>query len=166
MAKRSAPLEELFNLPIGSEMVIAPDAGETEEHALKRLKLWASKRKPDGRAYRMKIDGNVIRAQRTLMGRNTRLSDWLLMKAGDRLLLKSKPTKVDKKKAWGTASHLNSLCHSKRAPGQINGGQWETAVDRNGRLFALCVVDRDDNCMPGCIVIEGPSVVGWNGEWP
>ena len=166
MTKRSGPFKELFDLPIGSEMVVEPNASETGEHALKRLKLWASKQKPLDRAYRMKIDGEVIRVQRTPMGRNTPLSDWLLMKAGDRLLLKTKPTAADIKKAWGTAEHLNSPRHVKRASGEWNVGQWTTALDREGRLFTLCVTDKDNNTMKGHIEVVGPSTVGWNGEWP
>ena len=166
MAKRSALLEELFDLPIGNEMAIAPEPGETVEHAFKRLKLWASKRKPQERAYRMKIDGDVVRVQRTPMGRNTPLSDWLLMKAGDRLLLKTKPTAADIKKAWGTASHLSSPRHVTRAPGEWNVGHWVTDLDREGRLFALCIMDKDNNHIPGIFDIIGPSTVGWYGEWP
>jgi hypothetical protein len=166
MTKRSEPFEKLFNMPIGGEAVIPPNINETGEHALSRLKLWASKQKPHERAYRMRIDGEVIRVQRTPMGRNTPLSDWLLMKAGDRLLLKTKPTAADIKKAWGTAEHLNSPRGSSRKPGERNVGQWTTALDREGRLFSLCITDKDDNTMAGHIDIVGPSTVGWNGEWP
>lgn len=165
MAKRSGPFKELFDLPIGGEMAIAPNSGETLEHTLKRLKQRASKWKPQDRAYRMKIDGEVIRAQRTQMGRNTVSSDWLLMKAGDRLLLKTKPTRADIKEAWDKAEHLNSPRHIKRVPGERRYGQWETGQDRQGRLIALCVEDRDGHMMPGYIELDGPSTVGWNGEW-
>lgn len=166
MRKRRGFFEDLFNLPIGGELVIAPEAGETAEHALKRLKLWASKQKCHDRAYRMKIDHCVIRAQRTPVGRNTALSDWLLMKAGDRLLLKTKPTKADIKKASGTADHLLCPRHKERLPGHKSVGLWVTGLDRQGRLIALCFEDKDGNRMPGHFELDGPSVVGWNGEWP
>lgn len=169
MRKRRGQFDELFNLPMGGELVVAPNAGETIQAALKRLKVWASKQKGRDRAYRMRIDGGAIRVQRTPPGRNTPLSDWLLMKAGDRLLLKTNPTAADRKKAIGTADHLTSWRppaadgESKRVP-----GMWSTGFDARGRLIAFCAEDRDgkwcdDDDDYG---FNHPSYVGWNGEWP
>ncbi len=167
MRKRRGQFDELFNLPMGAELVVAPNAGETIEVALKRLKLWASKQKTFDRAYRMRIDGSAIRVQRTPPGRNTPLSDWLLMRAGDRLLLKTTPTAADRKKAIGTAEHLTSWRppsangESKRVP-----GMWLTGLDARGRLIALCAEDRDGNCCDDDCEFNHLSYVGWNGEWP
>ena len=166
MRKRRGYFDDLFTLPIGGALVIAPDTGESAERALERLKGWASKQKAHDRAYRMKIDGEVIRAQRTPMGRNTVLSDWVLMKAGDRLLLKTKPTKADVKKASGTADHLLCPRHKERLPGHKSVGLWHTGLDRLGRLIVLCCEDKDGNRMSGHWELDGPAVVGWNGEWP
>lgn len=169
MRKRRGHFDELFNLPMGAELVVAPNAGETIEAALKRLKVWASKQKSLDRAYRMRIDGSAIRVQRTPPGRNTPLSDWLLMKAGDRLLLKTSPTAADRKKAIGTADHLTSLrARSANGEAQPLPGQWSTGLDARGRLIAFCVADRDGNWCDDdddC-GFNHPSYVGWNGEWP
>lgn len=166
MRKRRGYFDDLFNLPIGGELAIAPDTGESVERALERLKGWASKQRAHDRAYRMKIDGGVIRAQRTPMGRNTVLSDWLLMKGGDRLLLKTKPTKADIKKASGTVDHLVRPRHKQSLPGYVDWGLWDTRLDRQGRLIAMCFRDRDGNWAPNDFEADGPSAVGWNGEWP
>lgn len=168
MRKRRGPFEELFNLPVGSELAVVPNPGETVAVALKRLKLWASKQKGQDRAYRMRIDGDIVRVQRTPPGRNTPLSDWLLMRAGDRLLLKTKPTAGDRKKALGTADHLLGLYRSRAPDGtrRRRSGNWITGLDSQGRLIALCGVDLDGNGWDGNGDFNGPSYVGWNGEWP
>ncbi|TXC69605.1 hypothetical protein FSB78_00485 [Sphingomonas ginsenosidivorax] len=163
---RTYPFNDLFDLPVGGEMIITPNNNEAPQAALERLKLRACKWKAQDRAYRMRIDGSVIRAQRTPPGRNGKLSDWLLMKAGDRLLLKTKPTVTDIKKAWGTAVHLSSTSTAESRSRVLHKGMWHTALDTQGRLFALCVEDRDGVMMPGMIEIVGPSEVGWFGEWP
>ncbi|WP_322965874.1 hypothetical protein [Sphingomonas fuzhouensis] len=166
MRKRRGYFDDLFNLSVGGELAIAPETGESTERALRRLKGWASKQKAHDRAYRMKIDSGIIRVQRTPMGRNTVLSDWLLMKGGDRLLLKTKPTKVDIKRALGTVDHLGSQTYKHRLPGHTAKGAWYTGVDRQGRLIAMCIQDKDGNYAPPDIEVNGPFVVGWNGEWP
>ncbi len=166
MRKRRGYFDALFNLPVGSEQAIAPDTGESAEQALKRLKGWASKQKAHDRAYRMKIEGEIIQVQRTPMGRNTVLSDWLLMKAGDRLLLKTKPTKEDIKRASGTVDHLRNQKYKQCLSGHPTKGGWDTRLDRQGRLIAMCFEDKDGNWAPNDFDANGPYIVGWNGEWP
>jgi hypothetical protein len=162
---RPFPFNELFELPIGGEMVISPNSGETPDAALKRIKHRTCKWKSQDRAYRMKLLDGQVYTQRTPMGCNGKLSDWLVMKAGDRLLLKSKPTAADVKRAQDMCSHINGSRNlDKFGNRPKRRGQWEPVRGRQG-LLVLRVTD-DQGTMPGYIEMDGPAVVGWHGEWP
>lgn len=162
---RPFPFNDLFELPIGGEMIISPDTNETPEDAYKRLKHRACKWKSQDRAYRMKIEDGQVHAQRTPMGCNGKLSDWLVMKAGDRLLLKSKPTTADEKKAWDMCNHISGPRNRDKFGKYAKArGLWATVRGRQG-LIVLRVSDGQET-MPGYFEIDGPAVAGWYGEWP
>ena len=172
---RPSPYLHLKNLPIGSEATERPNPGETTERALRRLKDRFAKYAADGFHFRAKIDGEVIRVQRTREGHNTTTGDWLMMKAGDRLLLKTNPTPADIKKARGRCDYLNERGWKKfghlpsaerRQALNTLRGCWLITPDRQGRLVVECWTDVDCNEIEDTSGDAAPLRTLWAGEWP
>lgn len=173
---RPSPYLHLKNLPIGGEATERPVTGETTEKALKRLKDRFAKYAAEGLHFRAKIDGDIIRVQRTREGHNTKIGDWLMMQAGDRLLLKTNPTSTDVKKAnkacdyisdrsWNRLKHL-PLGERQRILWATHSGAWRVAPDRQGRLVVECWKDEDGGAINGSLGDAAPMRTLWAGEWP
>ncbi len=172
---RPSPYLHLKNLPIGGEATERPETGETPEKALKRLKDRFAKYAAEGLHFRAKIDGDVIRVQRTCEGHNTKIGDWLMMKAGDRLLLKTNPTPADIKKARGSCDYINGrgwkkfghlpLAERRCAMDALPGG-WIIVPDRQGRLVVECFEDTDGKTIDRTLGDAAPLRILWAGEWP
>lgn len=172
MTRRSY-YHSLFDLAIGAELAIAPEPGESVEAAVRRLKLRGAKWKGQDRAYRFKADRGAVIAQRTPIGCNGPLSDWYLMQPGERLLLKSRPTPQDRKKAWQTAEHLTTryrLGPEGNVPSFLRKnrvyGNWTSGLDRRGRLLAFCATDVSGKDVADYTALfDGPCKLLWAGEW-
>lgn len=169
---RPGPYEELFNLPILGEMVIVPELEEGPEAALKRLKLRASKYRSQDRSYRMKIVNGHIHVQRTPFGLNTKMSDLLMMKAGQRMLLKSNADPSDRRKATSAAFYLNTTRYRNLTRGDPlhhtkSGftGYWEIEIDVVNRLIAYCGVDVEGQFDEHLSRLSSPLLTPWMGEW-
>lgn len=173
---RPSPYLHLKNLPIGGEATERPVTGETAEKALKRLKDRFAKYAAQGFHFRAKIDGDVIRVQRTREGHNTKIGDWLMMKAGDLLLLKTDPTPADIKKARGSCDYINGrgwdkikhlpLAERQRLGPTLPTGCWLIFPDRHGRLVVACCTDEDGNTIVRDPGDKAPLRTLWTGEWP
>lgn len=159
---------EIYDLPIGGEIEVSAIAGETAEAALRRLRVRTSKW--IDRFYRLKVTGSSVCLQRTLPGQHTKMGDWLMMMAGDRLLLKSCPTERDVKKAWDAANYLSGVRPMRlrdRGQGDLSrGGHWRTFLDEERRLVAECVVDVDGRYIRVPTTRSAPLRLLWRGEWP
>ncbi|MEG3093167.1 hypothetical protein [Sphingomonas sp. PB1R3] len=171
---RPSPYLHIKNLPIGGEATERPETGETPEKALKRLKDRFAKYAKEGLHFRAKIDGDVIRVQRTREGHNTKVGDWLMMKAGDRLLLKTSPTPADIKKARGSCDYMatrewNKIKHlslAERHYQRIRSASWSITPDRQGRLVVECWTDVDGKEIDNTLGDAAPLRTLWTGEWP
>lgn len=172
MRRRRLEFEHIYHLPMMGETLVFPHDGESFEDAFDRLKQRLYKWKANGKAYRMKADGIAIRIQRVPVGRNTPLSDWLLMEARDRLLLKARPTPRDRKKAMSTADYLNGrylksgLTRTER-PKDKWLGHWLVDEDRQGRIIIFCGRDEDGNSFQSSSFIDQGRTIRqlWSGEW-
>ncbi|WP_312490301.1 hypothetical protein [Sphingomonas sp.] len=172
---RPGPFERIYNLAIGDEATAWPKPGEPIEKALQRIKVRLAKYAAEGRYFRAKIEGNAIRVQRTCEGQNTKIGDWLMMKAGDRLLLKTNPTPADIKKARGSCDYINGrgrrkvghlpLPERRSALKAIHGG-WIIVPDRQGRLVVECFEDTDGKMIDHSLGDAAPLRQLWAGEWP
>ncbi len=173
---RPGPFEQIYNLPTGGEATARPKAGEPIDKALQRIKVRLAKYAAEGRYFRAKIDGDVIRVQRTREGHNTKIGDWLMMKAGDLLLLKTNPTPADIKKARGSCDYINGrgwdkikylpLAERQRLGPTLPTGCWLIFPDRHGRLVVACCTDEDGNTIVRDPGDTAPLRTLWAGEWP
>lgn len=131
---RSEAFETLYALEIGQEAAVRPSPNETVESANRRIKERVARWKKDGRSYRTRIDGDVVRVQRTRFGMNGPLADLQALSAGEYLLVNDHPTPYDIKKTrdrteYAATAHKDFF--------------WLTIVDQGGRLLILCYTDAD-----------------------
>lgn len=163
--------ERILKLEVGEEALVLPHTAEPLDKALirwrKRLALWRKK----GLSFRSRIAGDAIRIQRTVTGRNRQTADLWLMKPGSYLLLKSKPTPADVKKAWDLQDYaFKEVGVVDPAHPFRNNGMWLHFKDQFGRLMLVCVDDVNGNpadernhyIVPPDAAISLP----WGGEWP
>lgn len=168
---RQAHFQAMFDLPLGETILMDPKPGETVEAALARLKLRGTKWRAKGRAYRMKIVDHQIAIQRLELGRHLKHADWWLLKGGERLLLKEKPSQADVKKAKATADYLNITRREReweKAGRPLQGLRdlysWDVQIDIKGRLVATRTIDEAiANGAP--LVIDPDPKALWDGEW-
>lgn len=130
---RSALFQAMFDLPIGGDLLMPLEAGETPEAALKRLKMRASKYRKKGRSYSLCIEGDAIRVRRVAFGANKKLASLEAMTAGEVIVLHERPTPSDIKSAKNTIAYLNAK------PGVV--GYWVVERDQSGRLVVICRMD-------------------------
>jgi len=171
--RHRGPYQEIYNLPIGGEATARPKPGEPLDKALKRIKDRLAKYAAEDRYFRARADDGLIVVQRTREGHNTSIGDWLMMKPGDRLLLKTKPTPADVKRAkdqcdyvtgtraWNKKKHLSGSDYL-----AVRSGVWGVLIDGQGRLVVECATDEDGNSYERSLGDAAPLRHLWTGEWP
>lgn len=164
----SADSLKLRELAIGEDTLMQPKPGESLERALLR---WRNRLSREAFDYRARIDGEGIRIQRTLPGKNRQTADLAMMKPGTYLLLKTRPTPSDMKKAQDTASYAtHRIGNLDSKYGRYVRGSWLPMTDQHGRLLIYCFEDLDGNRedhVPEGFVPAGATVnLPWGGEWP
>lgn len=164
----SAESLKLRELAVGEDMLMQPKPSEPLERALLR---WRNRLSREAFAFRARIDGGAIRIQRTLPGKNRQTADLAMMKPGTYLLLKTRPTPADAKRAWDMASYATS--HIGNLDPRYNGyvqGSWLSMTDQHGRLLIYCFEDVDgnseDHVPAGFVPADATVNLPWGGEWP
>lgn len=160
---------KLRTLSVGEDLLVSPDEGETVDQALNRWRRRLSRQRDKTVSFRSRIDGAQIRIQKTAAGRNRKTADLIMMEAGTYLLLKTKPTPSDVKKAQNLASYATGKI---KGPLNKNGKPesccWLPAKDRQGRLLIVCVCDANGRCDDKAQEVAPPGAVittRWEGEW-
>ncbi len=156
---RSETFETLYALQIGHEAVVLPASGEPVEQTLRRVKERVARWAKDERSYRCRIDGGMVRVQRTRFGMNRRIADLQALRAGEYLLLRDKPTAADVKRAQDQADYTTRTYPE---------GSWVAIRDQHGRLLILCASDVDGKSAERLSETVGPNAVvrkPWAGTW-
>src|SRR3990167_4346012 len=134
------PYKTLMSLGIDERHLVAPEAGESPEQALKRLKKRFSTWRKHQRSFVAEIKGGMIEVRRTAFGANKKLWRWEAMSSGQTMLLSEQPTDGDIRSARNTANYLMSVKGA--------AGVWVIRLDKEGRLITRCLVDRDGKSIP------------------
>ncbi|KMS54182.1 hypothetical protein [Sphingobium cupriresistens] len=161
---RPDDLQTVYDLEIDQECRLSPAEGETVERAFQRLKLRTAKYASKDRYYRLKIEDNFIFIQRIKKEFRGKLCDFLKMKPGTQILLKTKPTDSDVTKARNKAQYLGGYNFSTK---RDRKGYYEAHKDRIGRLVIICSMsamgEYDEQLSDSWW--NWPMTQLWEGEW-
>lgn len=143
MTRRPSDFQIIFDLPLGSEVSIQPNDGESVEDALARLQRRTARYAKEGRFFRLKIKDSGICILRVEMGQTGPMGDWLSMKCGTRLLLSETPARTDLKVAQQRAEYMRRARYEnhERRTGERLRGSWEPYIDKFGRLIVACWIE-------------------------
>jgi len=161
---RPDDLQCVYDLEIDQECWLTPSESESVARTFERLKLRTAKYAAKDRYYRLKIENDKVVVQRIGKEHRGKLCDFLKMKPGTQILLKSNPTDSDLKKARNKAQYLGGYHHSNM---RDRKGYYEAHKDKFGRLVIVCSMsasgEYDERLADDWW--NWPMVQLWEGEW-